>query len=304
MLRRSGADVHAVMTENAKEFITPLTLQTLTRNNTHCEQFGAGDNWRPEHIELAQRAELILIAPATADLIAKLANGLCDDLLTTMVLASSAKVMLAPAMNPRMLEHPATQRNLEILQNRYRYEIIPPEFGEVACGDVGSGKMASVETIIAAVAARLLAYATLSGKHILVTAGGTREPIDPVRFIGNRSSGKMGIAMADAAYARGADVTLVSTVEIERAYPVLLVETAHEMQETVEGEFDSCDALVMTAAVADFRPLAVSNHKIKKADSEDLNLELTKNPDIIDLLGRVKRKNQVIIGFAAESEEL
>ena len=142
MLRRSGADVHAVMTENAKEFITPLTLQTLTRNNTHCEQFGAGDNWRPEHIELAQRAELILIAPATADLIAKLANGLCDDLLTTMVLASSAKVMLAPAMNPRMLEHPATQRNLEILQNRYRYEIIPPEFGEVACGDVGSGKIA------------------------------------------------------------------------------------------------------------------------------------------------------------------
>ena len=126
------------------------------------------------------------------DLIAKLANGLCDDLLTTMVLASSAKVMFAPAMNPRMLEHPATQRNLEILQNRYRYEIIPPEFGEVACGDVGSGKMASVETIIAAVAARLLAYATLSGKHILVTAGGTREPIDPVRFIGNRSSGQNG----------------------------------------------------------------------------------------------------------------
>lgn len=304
MLRRSGADVHAVLTPNARQFVTPLTLQTLTRNNTHCEQFAAGDNWRPEHIELANRAELILIAPATADLIAKLANGLCDDLLTTMVLASTAKVMIAPAMNPRMLEHPATQRNLETLQNRYRYEIIPPEFGEVACGDVGAGKMASLETIIAAVAARLLAHATLSGKHVLVTAGGTREPIDPVRFIGNRSSGKMGIAMADAAYARGADVTLVSTVEIERAYPVLLVETAHEMQEAVEGEFDSCDALVMTAAVADFRPLSVSSHKIKKADSEDLSLELTKNPDIIDLLGRVKRKNQVIIGFAAESEEL
>jgi len=304
MLRRSGADVHAVLTPNAREFITPLTLTTLTRNQAHCEQFSAQGDWRPEHIELAQKADLILIAPATADIIAKLANGLCDDLLTTMVLASSAKVMFAPAMNPRMLEHPATQRNLEVLQNHYRYEIISPDFGEVACGDVGAGKMATVENILAAAASRLLAHATLHGRHVLVTAGGTREPIDPVRFIGNRSSGKMGIAMADAAYARGADVTLISTVEVERAYPVLLVETAQEMQETVEGEFDGCDALVMTAAVADFRPLSVANHKIKKADSEDLSLELTKNPDIIDLLGRVKRKDQVIIGFAAESEEL
>jgi phosphopantothenoylcysteine decarboxylase/phosphopantothenate--cysteine ligase len=247
---------------------------------------------------------LILIAPATADCIAKLANGICDELLYTMVLASRAKVMIAPAMNPRMMEHPATKRNLEILQNRYRYEVIPPEFGEVACGDIGSGKMASVESIIAAVAARLLAHATLAGKSVLVTAGGTREPIDPVRFIGNRSSGKMGIAMADAAHARGADVTLISTVEVDRAYQVLLVETAQEMQETVESEFDNSDALVMTAAVADYRPLAISQHKIKKSESEDFNLELTKNPDIIDLLGRVKRKDQVIIGFAAESEEL
>lgn len=304
MMRRSGADVHVVMTPNAREFITPLSLQTITRNAVHCEQFNASGQWKPEHIELAQNADLILIAPATADIIAKLACGICDDLLTTMVLASQARVMVAPAMNPRMLEHPATKRNLEILQNRYRYEMIPPEFGEVACGDVGTGKMASVETIIAAVASRLLAHATLAGKSVLITAGGTREPIDPVRFIGNRSSGKMGIAMADAAYARGADVTLVSTVEVDRAYNVLLVETAQEMQETVEGEFDTCDALVMTAAVADFRPLAVSSQKIKKTESEDFSLELTKNPDIIDLLGRVKRKDQVICGFAAESEEL
>ncbi|HMX47007.1 MAG TPA: bifunctional phosphopantothenoylcysteine decarboxylase/phosphopantothenate--cysteine ligase CoaBC, partial [Candidatus Obscuribacter sp.] len=154
------------------------------------------------------------------------------------------------------------------------------------------------------VAARLLAHQTLSTKRVLVTAGGTREPIDPVRFIGNRSSGKMGIAMADSAYSRGADVTLISTVDVERAYPVIVVETAQEMQEAVEAEFDSCDALVMTAAVADFRPLAVSAQKIKKTESEDIVLELTKNPDIIDLLGRVKRKDQVIIGFAAESEAL
>jgi len=304
LLRRSGADVHAVLTKNACEFITPLSLQTITRNPAHVEQFPNNANWRPEHIELAQRADLILIAPATADVLAKMANGLCDELLTTMILASQAKVMVAPAMNPRMLEHPATQRNLDILTNRYRYEVIPPEFGEVACGDIGSGKIASVETIIAAVASRLMTHGTLSGRQILVTAGGTREAIDPVRFIGNRSSGKMGIAMADAAYSRGADVTLISTVEVDRAYPVLLVETALEMQETVESEFDTCDALIMTAAVADFRPLSVSSQKIKKTESEDFNLELTKNPDIIDLLGRIKRKDQIVIGFAAESEEL
>jgi phosphopantothenoylcysteine decarboxylase/phosphopantothenate--cysteine ligase len=304
LLRRSGADVHAVLTPNAKEFITPLSLTTITRNQAHCEQYGPTVNWRPEHIDLAKKCDLILIAPATADIIAKLANGICDDLLTTMVLASQAKVMLAPAMNPVMLAHPATQHNLSILENRYRYDIISPEFGEVACGDVGLGKMAAVESIIAAVAARLLANQTLSTKRVLVTAGGTREPIDPVRFIGNRSSGKMGIAMADAAFARGADVTLISTVDVERAYPVVVVETAQEMQDAVESEFDGCDALVMTAAVADFRPLAVSSQKIKKTESEDLVLELTKNPDIIDLLGRVKRKDQVIIGFAAESEAL
>ena len=303
-LRRSGADVHAVLTPNAKEFITPLSLQTITRNPAHCEQYGQGADWRPEHIDLAKRADLILIAPATADVIAKLAHGLCDDLLTTMVLAANAKVMVAPAMNPQMLEHPATQRNLEILQTRLRYEVIPADFGEVACGDLGQGKMASVETVVASVAAKLMSHNVLLGKSVIVTAGGTREPIDPVRFIGNRSSGKMGIAMADAAYGRGADVTLISTVEVDRAYPVILVETAFQMQETVEAEFDGCDALVMTAAVADFRPLAVSSQKIKKTDSEDISLDLTKNPDILDLLGRVKRKDQVIIGFAAESEEL
>jgi phosphopantothenoylcysteine decarboxylase/phosphopantothenate--cysteine ligase len=303
-LRKSGADVHAVLTPNAREFITPLTLQTITRNPAHCEQYGSSAQWRPEHIDLAKRADLILIAPATADLIAKLAHGICDDLLTTMVLASQAKIVVAPAMNPRMLEHPATQHNLEIIQTRLRYEVIAPDYGEVACGDLGAGKMASVEAIVASVAPKLLRHNNLLGKNILVTAGGTREPIDPVRFIGNRSSGKMGIAMADAAHSRGADVTLITTVEVDRAYPVILVETAFQMQETVEAEFDTCDALVMTAAVADFRPLAVSSHKIKKTDSDDISLDLTKNPDIIDLLGRVKRKDQVIIGFAAESEEL
>lgn len=303
-LRRAGADVHAILTTNAREFITPLSLQTMTRNAVHCEQFSAQQDWRPEHIDLAKKADLILIAPATADLIAKLACGICDELLPTMVLASTAQIMLAPAMNPVMWEHPATQHNLSVLENRYRYEIIPPELGEVACGDWGTGKMAALDTILATVAARLLSHRTLLGKQVLVTAGGTREPIDPVRFLGNRSSGKMGVAMADAAHARGADVTLISTVEVFRPYPVILVETAFEMQEAVEAEFDNCDALVMTAAVADFRPIVVSDQKIKKTESDDLTLELVKNPDILDLLGRVKRDDQVIIGFAAESEAL
>lgn len=304
MLRRAGADVHAVLTPNAREFVTQLSLTTITRNPSHCEQFQAQVDWRPEHIELAKKADLILVAPATADIIAKMAAGMCDDLLTTMILASNAKIMLAPAMNPKMLDHPATQNNLATLQNHYRYDLIAADYGELACGDFGTGKMAPVETIVAAAAARLLEHRTLSGRRVLVTAGGTREPIDPVRFIGNRSSGKMGIAMADAAYARGAEVTLVSTVEVDRAYSVLLVETALEMQETVEAEFDGCDALVMTAAVADFRPLGFSNQKIKKSVKEDFSLELTKNPDILDLLGRVKTDEQFIIGFAAESEEL
>ncbi len=303
-LRKAGATVHAVMTPHATSFITPLTLQTLTRNEVHVHQFDEGGHWKPEHIELAQKADLILVAPATANTIAKLANGICDELLTTIIMAAQCRVMLAPAMNPHMLDHPATQFNLGVLQHRMRYEIIPPDIGEMACGDYGAGKMASVEGILATVASKLMERSNLTGKSMIITAGGTREPIDPVRFIGNRSSGKMGVAVADAAHARGADVTLISTVHVERSYPVVVVETAQEMQEAVEAEFDTCDALVMTAAVADYRPIVVSTHKIKKTESEDLVLELTKNPDILDLLGRVKRKDQVIVGFAAESEGL
>ena len=303
-LRKAGADVHVIMTPHATAFITPLTLQTLTRNEVHVEQYGEGGTWKPEHIELAQKADLILVAPATANTVGKLANGICDELLTTIIMAATCRVMLAPAMNPHMLDHPAVQFNLGVLQHRMRYEIIPPDVGEMACGDVGAGKMASVDAIVATVSSRLMERSNLSGKAVIITAGGTREPIDPVRFIGNRSSGKMGLALADAAHARGAEVTLISTVYVERSYPVVVVETAHEMQEAVEAEFDTCDALVMTAAVADYRPIVVSHHKIKKTESEDLVLELTKNPDILDLLGRVKRKEQVIIGFAAESEGL
>ena len=303
-LRKMGAEVHAVLTPNATQFVTPLSLTTMTRNRVHIHQYGEDGNWKPEHIQLAQTADLILVAPASANTIAKLANGICDELLTTMILASQSQILIAPSMNPLMLDHPATQYNLGVLQHRLRYEIIPPDIGELACGDWGPGKMAPVEDIVAQVLARLQTRTTLSKKHVLITAGGTREPIDPVRFIGNRSSGKMGIAVADAAYARGAEVTLVSTVQVERSYPVVVVETAQEMQDAVEAEFDTADVLVMTAAVADYRPINVSAHKIKKTESDDLVLELTKNPDILDLLGRVKRKDQVIVGFAAESEGL
>jgi phosphopantothenoylcysteine decarboxylase/phosphopantothenate--cysteine ligase len=301
-LKMSGADVHPILTSSARDFITPLSLQTLTDNAVYTQESSGCPDFRPEHAQLANTADLVLIAPATADIIAKLATGCSDDLLTTLVFSTRAQVMIAPAMNLRSMEHPAIQHNLEVLQHRYQFEIIPPD--NQSSKDASQVCMASLETILATVAARFLTHRSLAGNTILVTAGGTREPIDPVRFIGNRSSGKMGIAMADAAWGRGANVTLISTVDVDRPYPVLLVETALEMQEAVEVEFDSCDALIMTAAVSDYRPLSVSHQKIKTTDSEDIVLELTKNPDILDLLSRVKRRDQVMIGFAAESEGL
>ncbi len=193
MLRRAGADVHAVLTPNAREFVTQLSLTTITRNPSHCEQFQAQADWKPEHIELAKKADLILVAPATADIIAKMAAGMCDDLLTTMILASDAKIMLAPAMNPKMLDHPATQNNLQTLQNHYRYDLIASDYGELACGDFGTGKMALWKQSLQQPRPDYWSTEHWLEKRVIVTAGGTREPIDPVRFIGNRSSGKMGL---------------------------------------------------------------------------------------------------------------
>ena len=244
-----------------------------------------------------------MISPATADIIAKMATGICDELITNVLLASRCPVYIAPAMNTNMWEHFTTQKNIETLVTKLGYKIIPPEEGDLACGYTGMGHIASNEKIIKTILYGEFDTKPLYGKKVIVTAGGTREAIDPVRFIGNRSSGKMGIALADAAYNMGAEVVLVSTVPCEKKYQVIEVESAQEMQEVIESEFDKADALIMAAAVSDFRPIIASKQKIKKKN-EDINLELTRNPDILEILGRTKRDKQIIIGFSAESENI
>lgn len=302
-LKKLGHNIQVVLTHDAKHFVNELTFKVLTSNPVYSNMFDPNIQTRPIHIELASKADLILVAPATADIIAKMANGICDELISSILLATEAPVYVAPAMNVNMWQHFTTQKNIETLVTKLGYIIIPPEEGDLACGYSGIGHVASNEKIIKTILGEEKEGGFLVGKKILVTAGGTREPIDPVRFIGNKSSGKMGIAIADVAYNMGAEVILVTTIPCERKYQVIEVETAEELQEVVESEFDSTDALIMAAAVSDFRPIITSKQKIKKRN-EDLVIELTRNPDILEILGRTKKDNQIIVGFSAESENL
>ena len=302
-LKRLGNNVTVILTKDARNFVSELPLKVLSSNPVYCEMFSAELQSKPIHIELADSTDLILISPATADIIAKMATGICDELITNVLLASRCPVYIAPAMNTNMWEHFTTQKNIETLVTKLGYKIIPPEEGDLACGYTGMGHIASNEKIIKTILYGEFDTKPLYGKKVIVTAGGTREAIDPVRFIGNRSSGKMGIALAEAAYNMGAEVVLVSTVPCEKKYQVIEVESAQEMQEVIESEFDKADALIMAAAVSDFRPIIASKQKIKKKN-EDINLELTRNPDILEILGRTKRDKQIIIGFSAESENI
>ena len=301
--KRLGHKVTVVLTKHSKYFVNELTLKVLSENNVYSDMFSPEYQTKPVHIELAENADLILIAPATADIIAKFATGICDELITNILLAARVPVYIAPAMNTNMWEHWTTQKNIETLVTKLGYKIIPPEEGDLACGTFGIGHIAANEKIIQTVLNGEFESRPLEGKKIMVTAGGTREAIDPVRFIGNKSSGKMGIAISDAAFDMGADVILVSTLPCDKKYQVVEVETAQEMQEVVESEFDKADVLIMAAAVSDFRPITQSKQKIKKK-SEDITLELTRNPDILEILGRTKKEDQIIVGFSAESEEL
>lgn len=302
-LKESGHNVTVVLTKDAKHFVSELTLKVLSSNTVYSEMFSPELQTKPIHIDLAEKADLILISPATCDFIAKIANGISDELLSCILLATKAPVYIAPAMNTNMWEHFTTQKNIETLVTKLGYKIIAPEEGELACGITGMGHIASNEKIIKTILYGDEETKPLKGKRILITAGGTRETIDPVRFIGNKSSGKMGIALADAAYALGADVALISTVPVERNYSVIEVESAQELQEVIESEFDKSDALIMAAAVSDYRPITASRQKIKKKN-EDIIIELTRNPDILEILGRTKREKQIIIGFSAESEDI
>lgn len=304
-LVKKDADVFVIMTESATKFVTPLTFQEITKNPVVSDMWGEVKHWHVEHIALATKADYFLIAPATANCIGKIAHGIADDMLTTTVMATTAPIIIAPAMNTNMYQNAATQDNLAILKKR-GYHIITPASGMLACGVEGIGRLPEPSVIVDEVVALASAKQDLVGKRILVTAGGTHEPLDPVRFIGNRSSGKMGYAVAEAAQARGAEVILVSgptALARPQGVQFVSVETTKEMFDAVMGVFDSVDVVIKAAAVADYRPKICAEQKIKKNDSE-FTVVLEKNPDILLHLGQNKKEGQILVGFAAETNDL
>ena len=302
-LRKAGAEVHVIMTKAAQEFVTELTFREITGQPVTTTMWGKVANFNVEHIALAQMADLILVAPATANVIAKIALGMADDMLTTTILAAKAPVVLAPAMNTNMYENPVTQQNITALKRR-GFAIIEPAAGHLACGIDGKGRLPEPVEIVTQVTARLTRQQTLAGRKLIVTAGGTIEPLDPVRYLGNHSTGKMGYAVAEAAAQRGAQVTLVSgpthlPEPASENITTVRVQSARQMREAVLAEYEAADGVIMSAAVADYRPQQVAAEKIKKSDDE-LVLQLVRNPDILWELGQQK-KQQVLVGFAAET---
>ena len=305
MLVKRHADVHVIMTRNACNFITPTTFETLTGNKCLVDTFDRNFQSQVEHVALAKRADIFLIAPATANVIGKMAHGICDDMLTTTVMATKAPVVIAPAMNTGMWENAILQDNVLTLK-KYGYHFITPAEGRLACGDTGKGKMPSEETLVEHVMLNVAREKDMKGLRILVTAGPTRESIDPVRFITNHSSGKMGYSIARMAALRGADVTLVSgPVNIATPINILRidVESAAEMYNAVTERSSQSDIIIMCSAVADFTPAYYSAQKVKKSDT-DMAIPLTRTKDILAYLGENKRVGQKIIGFSMETENL
>ena len=303
-LVKTGACVHVIMTQNATNFINPITFETLTRNKCIVDTFDRNFEFKVEHVALAQKADVIMVAPATANVIAKLAHGLADDMLTTTILASKAPKIIAPAMNTGMYENPVTQDNLKLLE-KYGMEVITPANGWLACGDVGAGKMPEPEDLFEYILKCIACKKDLRGKKVLVTAGPTQEAIDPVRYITNHSTGKMGYAIAENAMLRGADVTLVTgpcAVEPPMFVKVKPVISAQDMYEAVTEEYDQTDIVIMTAAVADYRPAQVSTEKVKKQDS-DLSIPLVRTKDILATLGASKT-HQFLCGFSMETQNM
>ena len=306
-LRERGIASRAIVTKAGTEFVTPLSVSALTGEKVYADLFSLTDEAEMGHIQLSRSADLVVVAPATADLMAKLANGLANDLASTALLATDKPVLMAPAMNVRMWKHPATQRNFKTLKND-GVIFVGPNDGEMACGEFGPGRMAEPEQILVAIEAALAVHADgpLAGVKALVTAGPTREPLDPVRFLANRSSGKQGYAIADALAQAGADTVLVSG-PVEIAPPsrvkLLLVETAREMLAACKSVLP-VDVAICTAAVADWRPQIAANHKIKKSDAGVPSVKLTSNPDILALLAQGPRRPGLVIGFAAETENV
>lgn len=304
-LAKRGADVHVLMTKNATEFIAPLVFETLTNRRCIVDTFDRNFQYDVAHVSLANAADLMLIAPATANVLAKLAHGLADDMLTTVTLAARCPKLVAPAMNTHMLENPITQDNLKTLA-QYGFTVIPSGSGLLACGDTGSGRLPDEQTLVDYVDRALFAPRDLAGKKVVVTAGATQEPMDPVRYITNHSTGKMGYAIARACMLRGADVTLLTAPTALRPVPFVKTvpfTTAESLFEAVKAHAMDADALVMAAAVADYRPVNVADEKIKKKDG-DLTLPLARTQDILAWVGAHKPEKLFVCGFSMETENL
>ena len=304
-LKKRRADVHVLMTKNATNFINPITFETLTGNKCLVDTFDRNFQFQVEHVSIAKKADVVMIAPASANVIGKLAHGIADDMLTTTIMACKCKKFISPAMNTNMFENPVVQDNLKILEH-YGYEVIAPASGYLACGDTGAGKMPEPETLLAYIEREAACEKDLKGKKILVTAGPTQESIDPVRYITNHSSGKMGYAIAKAAMLRGADVTLVSgrtAIEPPMFVKVVPVVTAKDMYEAVTSVSDEQDIIIKAAAVADYRPAKVSDEKVKKSDGQ-MSIELERTDDILKFLGEHKRDGQFLRGFSMETQNV
>lgn len=300
------ADVNVIMTKNATNFINPITFETLTSNKCLVDTFDRNFQFNVEHVALAKRADIFMVAPASANVIGKIAHGIADDMLTTTIMAAKCKKLISPAMNTNMFENPILQDNLNILR-KYGYEIIEPASGYLACGDTGAGKMPEPDVLLQYILRELAHEHDLTGKKVMITAGPTEEAIDPVRYITNHSTGKMGYAIAKAAMERGADVTLVSgpvAIEPPMFVDVVKIRSAAEMAEAVKARADECDIIIKSAAVADYRPVTVAKEKIKKKDGEASSIELERTEDILSYLGANKKEGQFICGFSMETENM
>ena len=304
-LKKLHADVHVLMTQNATNFINPITFESLTGNKCLVDTFDRNFQFQVEHVSIAKKADVVMIAPASANVIGKLAHGIADDMLTTTVMACKCKKYISPAMNTNMFENPIVQDNLKTLEH-YGYEVIQPASGYLACGDTGAGKMPEPETLLAYIEKEIAREKDLQGKKILVTAGPTQEAIDPVRYITNHSSGKMGYAIAKAAMLRGAEVTLVSgrtAIEAPLFVNVVPIVTAKDMFEVVTGISNEQDIIIKAAAVADYRPAVVSSEKVKKKEGQ-MSIELERTDDILKYLGENKREGQFLCGFSMETQNM
>lgn len=305
MLKKLGADVHVLMTNNAANFINPITFETLTQNKCLMDTFDRNFQYSVEHVSIAKKADVVMIAPASANVIGKIANGIADDMLTTTVMACPCKKIISPAMNHNMFHNPIVQENINKLKH-YGYEIVEPGHGMLANGDIGDGRMPDEDILLEYILREIAFEKDLKGKHILITAGATREKIDPVRFISNHSSGKMGTELARAAMYRGADVTLVAghmDVDPPMFVKCVEAESAEDMYNEVSSIAPYMDIIIKAAAVADYTPVKTADHKIKKSDG-DMSIELKRTKDILKYLGETRRNGQFICGFSMETENL